>query len=540
VSTTAAPTPAPSRLNVASSAARSLPSRAIAFFSGPVGVATKIVLLSISNALAIWAFTVLLGKHSWVAAIVLCAATLAIDAIYLIPNRFVPAKFIVPGTIFLLGFQVIPIIYTVNVAFSKYATGHIGSKHDAIIAIENNSLQPTQNGTTYTIAPARDSAGKLVLVMLNDDTHKPYLGTRTGLKPLPPHSVKTDISGDITSAPGVAIVKGTALAGISEQLSNFNVPIGKGTFIQTQGLTSAAPVQKTLRYDAKTDAFTNLATGTVYRDNGQGAFASPSGAELEPGWRTYIGFKNFSSMIHNPLVRKPFIRVLIWTFVYAALTVLFSFALGLFLAITLDKKGMRFQRLYRSVLVIPYAIPAILSLLVWQGLLNDEFGVVNHLFHIHVPWLFDANWARVSVILVSMWLTFPYFFLVSMGALQSIPAELYEAARVDGGGGWQVFRKVTFPLLLVAVAPLMIASFAFNFNNFNNIYLLTQGGPFPQNASVAGSTDILISYTYKLAFQTGAGRDFGLASASTIIIFFIVAGMSAIMFSRTKALENLA
>jgi arabinogalactan oligomer/maltooligosaccharide transport system permease protein len=127
-----------------------------------------------------------------------------------------------------------------------------------------------------------------------------------------------------------------------------------------------------------------------------------------------------------------------------------------------------------------------------------------------------------------------------MGALQSIPGELYEAARVDGGGAWQVFRKVTLPLLLVAVAPLMIASFAFNFNNFNNIYLLTQGGPAMNDSSVAGSTDILISYTYKLAIATGKGQDFGLASAVTIVIFLIVATISAVSFSRTKALENLA
>ena len=103
----------------------------------------------------------------------------------------------------------------------------------------------------------------------------------------------------------------------------------------------------------------------------------------------------------------------------------------------------------------------------------------------------------------------PYFFLVSLGALQSIPAELVEAARVDGGGAWQVFRRVTLPLLLVAVAPLMIASFAFNFNNFGNIYLLTGGGPPANDQSVAGATDILITYTYKLAFAAGKGSDYG-------------------------------
>jgi arabinogalactan oligomer/maltooligosaccharide transport system permease protein len=178
---------------------------------------------------------------------------------------------------------------------------------------------------------------------------------------------------------------------------------------------------------------------------------------------------------------------------------------------------------------------------VWQGLLNDDFGVVNRsILHTHVPWLFDANWARVSVIIVSTWLTAPYFFLVSMGALQSIPQELTEAARVDGAGAWQNFRKVTLPLLLVAVAPLMIASFAFNFNNFGNIYLLTGGGPTTSDGSVAGATDILISYTYKLAFIVGKGTNYGLASAIAILIFFIVAGISAVSFTRTKALENLS
>jgi arabinogalactan oligomer/maltooligosaccharide transport system permease protein len=191
-------------------------------------------------------------------------------------------------------------------------------------------------------------------------------------------------------------------------------------------------------------------------------------------------------------------------------------------------------------LIIPYAVPAFLSLLVWQGLLNDDFGVVNRVFHTSVPWLFDPNWARVSVILVSVWLTVPYFFLVSLGALQSIPTELVEAAKVDGGAAWQVFRKVTLPLLLVAVAPLMIASFAFNFNNFGNIYLLTGGGPALRDSPVAGATDILISYTYKIAFAAGKGQDYGLASAIAILIFIIVATISAISFSRTKALENIA
>jgi arabinogalactan oligomer/maltooligosaccharide transport system permease protein len=238
-------------------------------------------------------------------------------------------------------------------------------------------------------------------------------------------------------------------------------------------------------------------------------------------------------------VSGPFFRIFIWTFVFAISVVFLSFSIGLFLAIALNKKGLRFQRIYRSLVLIPWAVPGFLSLLVWQGLLNDDFGVVNRLLHLNIPWLFDGNWAKVSCILVSFWLTVPYFFLVAMGALAAIPEELTEAARVDGGGPFQIFRKVTLPLLLVAVSPLLIASFAFNFNNFNNIYLLTGGGPTQSNQPIAGSTDILISYTYKLAIAAGKGQDYGLASAVSIIIFFLVATISAVSFSRTKSLENL-
>jgi arabinogalactan oligomer/maltooligosaccharide transport system permease protein len=539
VSSTAVPTPAPSRFESASAAFRSAPSRAIAFFSGPVGLAVKIGLLAVVNAIAVWAAIILATDHKWVALAVLVASTVIIDAVYLSPRAY-PAKFLIPGTVFLLAFQVVPILYTINVAFDKYSTGHVSSKANAIEAIQQNSLSESAAGTAYTMAVARDDAGKLVLVLVDQDTGKTYVGDREGLKPLPQDTVATNADGTITSASGYTLIKGNELFTLDRTISSYSVPVGDQGAIRPQGLDTAVVLKPTLRYDPKTDTFTRISDGAVYRDNGKGSFVTATGEELEPGWRARVGFANFDRLIHDPLIRKPFVRVFIWTFFFAVATVLISFALGLLLAIALDKNGMRFQRLYRSVLVIPYAIPGLLSILVWSGLLNDKFGVVNQAFHIHIPWLFDPNWAKVSVILVSVWLTFPYFFLVSMGALQSVPTELYEAARVDGGGGWQVFRKVTLPLLLIAVAPLMIASFAFNFNNFNNIYLLTAGGPAMNESSVAGSTDILISYTYKLAIATGKGQDFGLAAAITIIIFLIVATISAIGFSKTRALENVA
>jgi arabinogalactan oligomer / maltooligosaccharide transport system permease protein len=536
MSTAAVPTRQPVRRR-AGVIAWSLPTRAVSVFSGPAGTAIKIGFLGLVNALAVWAGTVLAGDGKWPAVAVLAAATVALDAIYLLPRGTLPLKFIVPGTVFLIAFHIVPVAYTVNVAFTNYSTGHILSKEEAIAGIERVSLGPAPNAREFVMAPARDADGDLVLILLDDASGKAFVGRSDRLEPLRRDEVKIS-QGFVVGAEGYKLLRGEQLVGLDEELAGFTVPTGGQRAIRPEGLETALELQPTLRYEPGRDAFVNVETGAVFRDNGRGSFASATGEELEPGWTTGVGFENFRRVFEDRLIRDPFVRVFFWTVTFAVLTVFLSFALGLFLAVTLNTK-LRLQRVYRIALVFPYAIPSFLTILVWGGLLNDDFGVVNRILHLDVPWLFDAWWARVSLIIVSVWLTFPYFFLVSLGALQSIPGELVEAARVDGGGPWQVFRKITLPLLLIVVAPLLIASFAFNFNNFNNIFLLTGGGP-PGEESVAGATDILITYTYKIAFESGKGQDYGLASAVSIFIFFIVGAISALAFWRSKSLENLA
>jgi arabinogalactan oligomer/maltooligosaccharide transport system permease protein len=514
-------------------------SRVIAAFSGTPGQVVKIALLAITNAVAAWAAFALIDHSRWIPLAVLVATTAAIDYLYLVPRHWtLPAKFLIPGTIFLIGFQVIPIIYTIGVAFTNNSTGHILAKDEAIAAIKVNSLEPPANGKQYTMAAARKD-GKLVLILRDDETGKFFVGDANGLTALEASKVKAEQGGPITGAEGYKLVTGGELFALDAQLRELTVPTTGDSAIRPQGVDVAVELEPTFRYEADKNRFVRIRDGAVFVDNGKGSFvqAGDAKAELEPGWKTGVGFHNFGRILHDPTIREPFFRVFIWTFAFAILTVVISFAIGLFLAITLDKPGIHFQRSYRSLLILPYAIPAFLSLLVWRGLLNDEFGVVNRLFHLSIPWLFDPNWAKVSVILVGVWLTFPYFFLVSMGALQSIPAELTEAARVDGGGALQIFRRVTLPLLLVATTPLLIASFAYNFNNFSNVYLLTGGGPVSDKSSIAGSTDILISYTYKLAIASGKGSDYGLACAVSIIIFIIVATISGTAFARSGTLE---
>ena len=498
----------------------------------------KIAFLAVVNAVAVWAAFALAADHKWAAFAAVLASTLLIDAVYLKPGRAIPAKFLLPGTVFLVAFQIIPIVYTVNVGFTNWSTGHVLVKPEAIDGIKRNSLVPPEDAKAYVMAPARDEDGKLVLVLIDDTDGTLYVGNADGVEPLGAGSVRTDANGSIVAAEGYTLIKGLELLALDKRLAALTIPTENGA-IRAEGLETALELAPTLQYSRLTDTFTRTEGGTKFKDNNRGSFVAANGEELEPGWRTNIGLANFRSVVQNPLIRGPFLRVFVWTFVFAASVVFVSFALGLFLAIVLDKPTLRFRRGYQVLLIVPYALPAFLAVLVWGGLLNDDFGVVNALLHTHIPWLFDPWWAKVSVILVSVWLTVPYFLLVSLGSLQSIPAELTEAARVDGAAPWQVFRRVTLPMLLVVVAPLMIASFALNFNNFVNIYLLTAGGPPADDQSIAGATDILITSTYKLAFAAGKGNDFGLACAVSIFIFMIIASISAAAFKRSGSLENI-
>ena len=574
----------------------------ISRFGGTPALILKIIFLGVVNAGAIWAIPALLSMGSWLMLAVLVVATALLDFFFL-GKRFVPAKYVVIGAIFLTIFQIIPILYTVSVAFTNYSTGHIGTKSEAVMAIQRDSLSELEGAQTYDMFPAYSPSDNLVLVLtevpvdttatdtsidvtdlggdqvqtdfgpgtvdpaadpaasaaastdpLASDTTDmnldatagtgevppTYIGTNDGLDAVTPADVQRDASGLVVGVSGYTPVPEADLPDLDAQLADIKVPGPTGGYIVAQGLNMAVELTPVVTYDAAKDQFTNVETGVVYSDNGKGSFVDPNNPddELLPGWKTGIGWENFTRIVNDPDVRGPFFFVFIWTFIYAFLTVLLTFFLGLGLAMTLNRPGMKGQRMYRSLLIIPYAVPAFLSVLVWAGLLNDDFGAINSMFHVSIPWLFDPTWAKVSCLLVNLWLGLPYMFLISTGALQAIPSELQEAAKVDGAKNWQVFKLVNLPLLLIALTPLLVASFAFNFNNFNNIWLLTGGGPAMDGSNVAGATDILISYTYKIAFSAGKGNDFGLASAISIIIFLIVGTISAISFARSKALKE--
>lgn len=255
----------------------------------------------------------------------------------------------------------------------------------------------------------------------------------------------------------------------------------------------------------------------------------------------WVGFKNFIEIFQINAWKSTFVRVALWTVVWAVLSTVTTYFLGALVAVILNNPRIKYRKIIRTILILPWAIPGFVSILMWRGMLNTNFGIVNQILNIFfkfepIRWLQEPFWARTAILLVNLWLGFSYCMILITGILQSVPTNLYEAAMIDGAGPWQKFRYITMPLLLFSIAPLMIMTFAFNFNNFTLIYLLNGGGParFGYRGN-AGSTDILISWVFKLTTEK---NKYNYASAISLIIFIVLAVFSIYNFTRTKSFQE--
>lgn len=503
------------------------------------GMITKIVLLAITVGLVIYAVPKLIDQHAWVGLGATIAATVVLVWIYA-GRRNIPLKYLLPGTFLLIAFQLYPVLYTISTAVTNYGDGHLLSKSQAITTIEAASVTEVPGTARYqlSVATKGDPASAPFVYFLTAPDGNVFRGTESGLDPVAPGDVQKSSSGKVISAPGWHILNALQVNQRSADLARFQVPAGAG-YVKNVGISEAYVGRTAVTYDKATDTLTDSRTHLTYRSK-DGLFVATdgSGQRFDTGWKVNVGFSNFREVFDNADIRGPLVRIFLWTMAFALLTVASTFALGLALAIALDHPQLRGRRLYRSLLLLPYALPAFISLLVWQSMYNKDFGLINHLLHIKIDWLGNEWTARLSILLANLWLGFPYMFLICTGVLQSIPAELRDAARVDGANALQAFRSITLPLLMISVMPLLIASFAFNFNNYNAIKLLTNGGPFPPNNSTAGDTDILISYTFRIAFGA-QGAQYGLAATISILIFVLIAAISYIGFRNTRRLEEI-
>ncbi|MGZ7442405.1 ABC transporter permease subunit [Paenibacillus sp. TH7-28] len=252
----------------------------------------------------------------------------------------------------------------------------------------------------------------------------------------------------------------------------------------------------------------------------------------------WVGLENFFNVFSVPVWRITFFSVLSWTIVWTLVATTLQIGLGLFLAVIVNDKRIKFKKFIRTILILPWAVPGFVSILTFAAMFNDQFGAVNNQllapFGLAVPWMTDPLWTKVAIIFVEVWLGFAYIFALFTGVLQSISEDLYEAAEVDGASRWQRFRNITLPHVLFASAPLLIMQYTGNFNNFNLIYLFNQGGP-PVRGQTAGSTDIIISWVYKLTFDT---LNYNMAAVISIMLGVFVAGIAFFQFRRTRSFKE--
>lgn len=257
----------------------------------------------------------------------------------------------------------------------------------------------------------------------------------------------------------------------------------------------------------------------------------------------FVGWRNFADIIGR--AQSALVPVFGWNLTFAFMTIVLNVAFGVLLAVLLNNPNLRGRNLYRTLLILPWALPNIITIQVWKGFLNQNFGSINRLLMLFdvtpepINWLGNVTAARGAILLVNLWLGLPYMMTAVLSALSAIPRELYEAARIDGASPWQSFSHLTAPLLRAAMIPIVLSSFAFNFNNFNLIFLLTDGGPATSwGTATARGTDILISWAYNEAFRSQGGYAYGLGSAISILIFIITVAVSLINFRVTGALKE--
>ncbi len=278
------------------------------------------------------------------------------------------------------------------------------------------------------------------------------------------------------------------------------------------------------------------------------AFTNYSAPEHIPPKNTvdWVGFSNFKELMFGGKDwSKGFVRVAVWTLVWAIASTFTCYFGGLLAAVHLSESGVKFAPVFRFIFILPYAVPAVITMILWKNLLNGSFGIVNRTLHqigilsagSNIPWLGNGTLAQVMCVVINLWAGFGYFMMLSMGTMTAIPKDLFEAAKIDGASSGEVLRHITLPLVLYQTMPLIIMSFTHNINNFGIIFFLTGGNPTVADSTttMAGGTDILVTWIYKMTVTL---QKYNYASVIAVLIFVVLAPFSIYQFRNTKAYKE--
>ena len=442
-------------------------------------------------------------------------------------------RYIYPGLAGMALFVLFPLVCTLAIAFTNYSSLHqltFERAREVLLQRQfvadkawNFSLYPTEEKWRLTLA---SPDGDQLLVS------PPFAFTPSAPQTLP----MTQQAAPTGEKAGLRIITQNRQA-----LGQLTAELADGTRLRMSSLRQFSGTQPLYRLGEDGKTLTDSQSGKVYHpEMSTGFYQSADGQQrLSPGFTVNIGWQNFLRVFQDAGIQKPFLSIFIWTVIFSLLTVLFTTALGMVLACVVQWEALKGKAVYRMLLILPYAVPAFISILIFKGLFNQSFGEINlllgSLFGIKPAWFSDPLTAKAMLIIVNTWLGYPYMMILCMGLLKAIPDDLYEASAMDGATPVQNFFLITLPLLIKPLTPLMIASFAFNFNNFVLIQLLTNGGPDRIGTTTpAGHTDLLVSYTWRIAFEGGGGQDFGLAAVIATLVFLLVGALAVINLKASR------
>lgn len=445
-------------------------------------------------------------------------------------------RYVWPGLAGMGLFVLFPLACTIGIAFTNYSSSNQLSFERAQQVLLDRQFQSDLR-YNFSLYPADD---KWQLLLENGDGQR-FLSAPFAFST----GEQTLTLQPATALPATASAKLRAITQNRQALSQITARLPDGSQLRMSSLRQFAATQPRYQVGDR-QQLTDRETHQVWWPNHDTGFYQTKNSadqwnsdKLSPGFTVTVGWKNFLRVFTDQGIQKPFFAIFLWTVFFSAISVLLTVAVGMVLACLMQWEALRGRATYRLLLILPYAVPAFISILIFKGLFNQSFGEINlileSLFGIKPGWFSDPTLARLMLIIVNSWLGYPYMMILCMGLLKAIPDDLYEASALDGATPTQNFFRITLPLLLKPLTPLMIASFAFNFNNFVLIQLLTNGGPDRIGTTTpAGYTDLLVSYTWRIAFEGGGGQDFGLAAAIATLIFLLVGGLALLNLKATR------
>ncbi|GAB1667073.1 maltose ABC transporter permease MalF [Mannheimia haemolytica] len=460
------------------------------------------------------------------------------SGVYIFTNKNTYAwRYVYPGITGMAIFILFPLVATIAIAFTNYS-GSNQLSFERAVSVLTEQRYFAGDKYQFTLYPQADN--KYQIALTNPTTEQTFVSEPISL------ATGTNVVVTEQNRPTGEVAPLKVITQNRAALQSMKVVLPNNNELTMSSLRQFSEQKPRYQFDEENKILLNNETGKRYQANDETGFFQSidendhwQSETLEPGYTVTSGFNNFIKIFTDEGIQKPFVQIFIWTVIFSLLTVVFTVILGMVLACLVQWEALKGKAVYRVLLILPYAVPSFISILIFKGLFNQSFGeinmILNQLFGISPEWFNDPLLAKVMILIVNTWLGYPYMMILCMGLLKAIPADLYEASAMDGASTWQNFSKITFPLLLKPLTPLMIASFAFNFNNFVLIQLLTNGRPdMIGTTTPAGYTDLLVSYTYRIAFEGSGTQDFGLAAAIATIIFLLVGGLALLNIKATK------